>query len=64
MEGLPTNLRVKGAALSTSFAFLYNLRASKTIPLLFVGIDYRTYFYYAGLCALSTLFTLFLSTRD
>ena len=59
MEVLPTNLRAKGAALSTSFTFLYNLCVSKTTPLLFVRIGYKTYFYYAGLCALSTLITLF-----
>lgn len=59
MEVLPTNLRAKGAALSTSFTFLYNLCVSKTTPLLFVAIGYKTYFYYAGLCALSTLITLF-----
>ena len=59
MEVLPTNLRAKGAALSTSFTFLYNLCVSKTTPLLFVSIGYKTYFYYAGLCALSTLITLF-----
>ena len=59
MEVLPTNLRAKGAALSTSFTFLYNLCVSKTTPLLFVSIGYKTYYYYAGLCALSTLITLF-----
>lgn len=59
MEVLPTNLRARGAALSTSFTFLYNLCVSKTTPLLFVAIGYKTYFYYAGLCALSTLITLF-----
>lgn len=59
MEVLPNNLRAKGAALSTSFTFLYNLCVSKTTPLLFVSIGYKTYFYYAGLCALSTLITLF-----
>lgn len=48
MEILPTNLRAKGAALSTSFTFLYNLCVSKTTPLLFVSIGYKTYFYYAG----------------
>lgn len=58
MEILPTNLRARGAALSTSFTFLCNLCVSKTTPLLFVRIGYKTYFFYAGLCALSTLVTL------
>ena len=49
MEVLPTNLRAKGAALSVSFTFLYNLCVSKTTPLLFVAIGYKTYFYYAGM---------------
>lgn len=59
MEILPTHLRARGAALSTSFTFLYNLCVSKTTPLLFVKLGYATYFYYAGLCALSALVTLF-----
>ena len=59
MEILPTHLRARGAALSTGFTFLCNLCVSKTTPLLFVRIGYQTYFYYAGLCALSALVTLF-----
>ncbi|KAJ6447021.1 MFS sugar transporter [Purpureocillium lavendulum] len=59
MEVLPTNLRAKGAAVSVALTFMYNLCVSKTTPLLFVTIEYRTYFYYAGLCAFSTLITLF-----
>ncbi len=48
MEVLPTNLRAKGSALSVSFTFLYNLCVSKTTPLLFASIGYKTYFYYGG----------------
>lgn len=49
MEILPTNLRAKGGAISFSFTWLYNLCVSKTTPLLFATIGYKTYFYYAGM---------------
>lgn len=52
-------MRVKEATLSISFIFLYNLYVFKTISLLFVNIDYKIYFYYVELYALSTLITLF-----
>ena len=48
MEILPTTLRAKGSALSVSFTFLYNLCISKTTPLLFAAIGYKTYFFFAG----------------
>jgi MFS family permease len=51
MEILPTNLRAKGAAFSVTGTFLYNLCVSKTTPLLFAAVGYKTYFYYAGMFA-------------
>lgn len=55
MEVLPTNLRAKGAAFSVALTFCYNLCVSKTTPLLFVSIEYKTYFYYAGMDTLPKL---------
>jgi hypothetical protein len=60
MEILPTNLGAKGSSVATAMTFLCNLCVSKTTPLLFVSIGYKTYFYYAGMSlALGCLLLLY-----